>query len=145
MATLASARAALALAADRRHSLLLLAALLLLGQFALAFFLFQRFLQADFALRDSLFHRLAPVDLAQPRLHFRKQHANTGGVAADELLGHLGREGLSKYDMPEFFVRLEEFPLTASGKILKRNLVEMVKRGELAPVPVRFQQTEGAA
>ena len=44
-----------------------------------------------------------------------------------ELLAHLGREGLSKYDMPEYFVRLDEFPLTASGKILKRELVEMVE------------------
>jgi acyl-CoA synthetase len=61
-----------------------------------------------------------------------------------ELLSHLGREGLSKYDMPEFFVRLDEFPLTASGKILKRNLVEMVKRGELAPEPIRFQPAEGS-
>jgi acyl-CoA synthetase len=43
--------------------------------------------------------------------------------------------------MPEFFVRLDEFPLTASGKILKRSLVAMVKRGELAPEPVRFQST----
>jgi acyl-CoA synthetase len=43
--------------------------------------------------------------------------------------------------MPEFFVRLDEFPLTASGKILKRNLVEMVKRGELVPEPVRYQST----
>ena len=48
------------------------------------------------------------------------------------------REGLSKYDMPEYFIALDEFPLTASGKILKRELIEMVKRGALAPVPVRF-------
>ena len=34
---------------------------------------------------------------------------------------------------------LDEFPLTASGKILKRELVEMVKRGELVPTPVRHQ------
>ena len=40
--------------------------------------------------------------------------------------------------MPEYFVRLDAFPLTASGKILKRELVEMAKRGELAPAPVRL-------
>ena len=97
------------------------------------------------ALRHRQVARVACFPVADERLGERVCIAVTGGVAADELLGHLGREGLSKYDMPEFFVRLEEFPLTASGKILKRNLVEMVKRGELAPVPVRFQQTEGAA
>ena len=71
--------------------------------------------------------------------------AIAGSVTPDDLLAHLGREGLSKYDMPEYFVRLDEFPLTASGKILKRELVEMVKRGELAPEPVRFRAAEGAA
>ena len=43
----------------------------------------------------------------------------------------------------EYFVRLDEFPLTASGKILKRELIEMAKRGEIAPVPVRFPAKEG--
>jgi len=47
--------------------------------------------------------------------------------------------------MPEFFVRLEAFPLTASGKILKRELVEMAKRGEIAPAAVRYQSKEGVA
>ncbi len=45
---------------------------------------------------------------------------------------------LSKYDMPEWFLSVTEFPLTASGKILKRELVDMVKRGVLRPEPVRF-------
>jgi len=29
-------------------------------------------------------------------------------------------------------------PLTPSGKILKRELIAMVKRGELSPQPVRY-------
>ena len=41
--------------------------------------------------------------------------------------------------MPEYFIRLESFPLTASGKILKRQLVAMAQRGEIAPEPVRFE------
>jgi acyl-CoA synthetase len=49
---------------------------------------------------------------------------------------HLRDQGISKYDMPEYFVRLEEFPLTASGKILKRELTLKVRRGELRPVPL---------
>ena len=31
-------------------------------------------------------------------------------LEGDEVLQHLHREGLSKYDMPEYFVRLEAFP-----------------------------------
>jgi acyl-CoA synthetase len=97
------------------------------------------------ALRHKAVARVACFPVADPRLGERVCIAVTGSVAAEELLAHLGREGLSKYDMPEFFVRLDEFPLTASGKILKRSLVEMVKRGEFAPVPVRFQQKEDVA
>jgi acyl-CoA synthetase len=41
--------------------------------------------------------------------------------------------------MPEYFARLEAFPLTASGKILKRELVERVRRGEIAPTPIRYR------
>ena len=55
----------------------------------------------------------------------------------DDLLAHLNQRGLSKYDMPEFFISLASFPLTASGKVLKRRLVEMVAEGELKPAPVR--------
>jgi acyl-CoA synthetase len=33
---------------------------------------------------------------------------------------------------------VKELPLTASGKILKRELVEMVKRGTFSPEPVRY-------
>jgi acyl-CoA synthetase len=57
----------------------------------------------------------------------------------DDMLAHLADCGLSKYDMPEFFLGLDRFPLTPSGKILKRDLVEMTMRGELAPLPVRYK------
>jgi len=62
-----------------------------------------------------------------------------GALNAPELLQHLNEQGLSKYDMPEFFLELDEFPLTASGKVLKRRLVEMVAQGLLKPEPVRWQ------
>src|SRR5262249_31645599 len=41
-------------------------------------------------------------------------------VEAMEMLNHLDAQGLSKYDMPEYFLALEAFPLTPSGKVLKR-------------------------
>jgi acyl-CoA synthetase len=62
-----------------------------------------------------------------------------GTLSALDLLQHLNDQGLSKYDMPEFFLALNEFPLTASGKVLKRRLVEMVAQGLLKPEPVRWQ------
>jgi acyl-CoA synthetase len=59
------------------------------------------------------------------------------GVDADEMLRHLLEAGLSKFDMPEYFLAMDAFPLTASGKVLKRVLVEQVRRGVLSPLPVR--------
>jgi acyl-CoA synthetase len=41
--------------------------------------------------------------------------------------------------MPEYFIVLPAFPLTASGKILKRELIEMTKRGDIKPLPVRWK------
>lgn len=57
---------------------------------------------------------------------------------AEALLAHLSAAGLSKYDMPEYFVTLDAFPLTASGKILKRELVERTRTGKIVPEPVRL-------
>jgi acyl-CoA synthetase len=97
------------------------------------------------ALRHAEVTRAACFPVADERLGERACIAISGIVSPDGLLAHLHTEGLSKYDMPEYFVRLDEFPLTASGKILKRELVEMAKRGEIAPQPVRFQAKEGVA
>jgi acyl-CoA synthetase len=56
-----------------------------------------------------------------------------------DVLRHLDAHGLSRYDMPEYFVALESFPLTPSGKVLKRRLAEMVREGLLQPIPVRWR------
>lgn len=61
---------------------------------------------------------------------------------AQVLLQHLAQQGLSKFDMPEFYIVLPEFPLTPSGKILKRELVEWVKSGRIQPQAVRYHAPE---
>ena len=63
---------------------------------------------------------------------------DAASVDAWMLLRHLHERGLSKYDMPEYFVALDAFPLTPSGKILKRELVEWAKSGRIKPGPVRW-------
>ena len=60
-------------------------------------------------------------------------------LTANEVLQHLHDVGLSKYDMPEYFLAMEAFPLTPSGKILKRELVEWLKVGRIEPEPVRWK------
>lgn len=77
--------------------------------------------------------RAAAIPVADDRLGERVCLAVCGDVGAAEILEHLRAQGVSKYDMPEYFLRLDQFPMTASGKVLKRKLIEMLKRGELRP------------
>ncbi|MEO8719313.1 MAG: cyclohexanecarboxylate-CoA ligase, partial [Burkholderiales bacterium] len=62
-------------------------------------------------------------------------------VTGEALLDHLHAVGLSKYDMPEYFLALDAFPLTASGKILKRELQDWANSGRIAPQSVRWGET----
>jgi len=57
----------------------------------------------------------------------------------DEILEHLDREGLSKFDMPEYWLTLDEIPLTPNGKMLKRAIVDWIVQGKVSPEPIRFQ------
>jgi acyl-CoA synthetase len=88
------------------------------------------------AVRHADIDRVAAFPVPDDRLGERVCIAVSGAVDLDDLMKHLRDQGISKYDMPEYFVRVEEFPLTASGKILKRELTLQVRRGELRPTPV---------
>ncbi len=94
------------------------------------------------ALRSPQVQKAAAFPVPDERLGEKVCIAVIGTIGADEILAHLDTEGLSKYDMPEYFLSMNSFPLTASGKILKRELIEMHRRGEIAPQPVRFQATK---
>ena len=97
------------------------------------------------AVRHRDVDRAAAFPVADDRLGERVCIAVSGSIGPGELLEHLRANGLSKYDMPEYFLRLEEFPLTASGKILKRELVLQVRRGDIQPVFVRGNASEKSA
>jgi len=60
-------------------------------------------------------------------------------LAAEVLLEHLAQSGLSKFDMPEYYLVMDEFPLTPSGKILKRELMAWTQAGRIQPQPVRYK------
>jgi acyl-CoA synthetase len=59
-------------------------------------------------------------------------------VEPAELLAHLDAVGLSKYDMPEYFLDLAHIPSTPSGKMRKRDLVDEIEQGRLHPAPIRW-------
>jgi acyl-CoA synthetase len=96
----------------------------------------------ELAMRHQSVARCAAFAVADPRLGERVClsviYHEGENAEPDAMLAHLHAEGLSRYDMPEYFIALEAYPLTASGKILKRELVEWAKSGRIAPTPVRW-------
>jgi acyl-CoA synthetase len=66
-------------------------------------------------------------------------------VAPADLLAHLDAAGLSKYDMPEYFLQVDEIPLTPNGKMRKRDIVEWIAQGRVKPEPVRWQSKQATA
>jgi acyl-CoA synthetase (AMP-forming)/AMP-acid ligase II len=96
----------------------------------------------DLAMRHPAVERVAAVPVADARLGekvclavMRRAGAH---LAPAEMLAHLDAQGLSKYDMPEYFLDLDHIPLTPSGKIRKREIVEAIAQGRAVPQPVRM-------
>lgn len=97
------------------------------------------------AMRHAAVDKVAVIPVPDERLGEKVCIAVLGEVEPEALLDHLDAQGLSKFDMPEYFVRMTSFPLTASGKILKRELIDMVGNGKIAPEPVRFAARKESA
>jgi acyl-CoA synthetase (AMP-forming)/AMP-acid ligase II len=96
----------------------------------------------ELATRHPAVQRAAAIPMKDARLGEKVCLAvvNRPGqnVTPDELLNHLDAMGLSKYDMPEYFLRLDEIPLTPNGKMLKRAILDWIAAGRVTPQPVRF-------
>ncbi|HEU0217179.1 MAG TPA: class I adenylate-forming enzyme family protein [Stellaceae bacterium] len=84
----------------------------------------------------------AAFPLADPRLGERVCLAVVPGTGTTldpaTLLAHLKEGGVPTADLPEFILPLSEMPLTASGKIVKRELIQWVEEGRVRPEPVRL-------
>jgi acyl-CoA synthetase (AMP-forming)/AMP-acid ligase II len=95
------------------------------------------------ATRHAAVEKAAAFPVADPRLGERVCLAVVArenmAVEPEAILRHLDMAGLSKYDMPEFILPLEEMPLTASGKVRKGELVRRVEEGRLRPAPARLR------
>ncbi|HXF89447.1 MAG TPA: class I adenylate-forming enzyme family protein [Xanthobacteraceae bacterium] len=94
------------------------------------------------AMRHPAVARAAAVPVKDARLGEKVclvvMPQNGAQVLPAELLAHLDAAGLSKYEMPEFFLQLDEIPLTANGKIRKGDIVQLIASGQVTPEPVRF-------
>ena len=100
------------------------------------------------AATDHAIQRAAAVPVPDQRLGERVCLAvmfRPGKTASpEEILKHLDDVGLSKYDMPEFFVEVDEIPLTASGKVRKRDVIDWIAEGRAKPVAIRWQPSSHA-
>jgi acyl-CoA synthetase (AMP-forming)/AMP-acid ligase II len=100
------------------------------------------------ALRHDAVEKAAAFPVADPRLGERVCLAvvarENAPLEPEELLEHLDLAGLSKYEMPEFILPLDEMPLTASGKVIKRELMRRVAEGRAQPQAVRFRPAAGS-
>ncbi|MFG1347985.1 class I adenylate-forming enzyme family protein [Xanthobacter autotrophicus DSM 431] len=97
----------------------------------------------NLSVTHPLIEKAAAFAVTDPRLGEKVCLAVTlsesAALSPDQILEHLHTKGLSRYDMPEYVLPLEVMPTTASGKILKRELSELVRAGSVTPTPVRFQ------
>jgi acyl-CoA synthetase len=96
----------------------------------------------DLAIKHGAVEKAAAFPVPDERLGEKVGLAviPSAGGAPDgpDILAHLYDSGLAIRDMPEYFIAMDALPLTASGKILKRELAQWVKSGKIAPEPVRF-------
>ncbi len=89
------------------------------------------------ALRHVEAGRVACFPVEDARLGERVCIALSGPVDPQALNRWMVQEGLSRADLPEFYVKVAEFPLSGSGKILKRELINQARRREIVPQPLR--------
>lgn len=96
----------------------------------------------ELAMQHPAIHQAAAVPIADARLGEKvclTASFHPGETLAPmEVLAHLAATGLSKYDMPEYFLALEQLPQTASGKIRKREIIALITTGGVDLIPVRW-------
>jgi acyl-CoA synthetase len=101
------------------------------------------------AMRHAAVARAAAVPIADARLGEKVCLAvmfRAGcSVEPADFLAYLDAAGLSKFDMPEYFLKLDEIPLTPNGKMRKRDIAEWIAQGRVTPEPVRWRSKQATA
>jgi acyl-CoA synthetase len=96
----------------------------------------------DLAMKHAAVLKAAAVAVADERLGERVCLVVTPNGAsspvAEDLLDYLHKQGLSKFDMPEYFAILGTMPLGPTGKILKREIATFIRDGQLVPQRVHW-------
>jgi acyl-CoA synthetase len=94
----------------------------------------------ELVMRHDTVERAAAIPVPDPRLGERVCLAvmfrASKSVPVETLLDHLSAAGLSRYDMPEYFLPLPEIPLMSNGKIQKQDILKWINDGEATPLAI---------
>jgi acyl-CoA synthetase (AMP-forming)/AMP-acid ligase II len=103
----------------------------------------------DLAMQHAAIEHAAAIPVADARLGERiclvVMPRSGHAVDQGEILSHLAVAGLSKYEMPEFFITLDDMPLMPNGKIHRQDLMQWVRDGRIVPAPVSATKVEANA
>lgn len=95
----------------------------------------------ELAMRHESVERAAVVPVADDRLGEKACLAlmfrSGTQIPFETMLDYLADQGLSRYDMPEYGLKLENIPLLSNGKIQKRDILAWIGEGRVMPLPVR--------
>jgi len=99
------------------------------------------------AMRDPAVERAVALPVPDDRLGERVCLAVTFRAGAipdfDSVLEHLASLGLSRYDMPEFMLALNDVPLMSNGKFQRKDIMDWIQNGTVSPLPVRYTPFTG--
>jgi acyl-CoA synthetase len=102
----------------------------------------------ELAMRHPAVERVAAVAVADARLGEKVCLAvmwrHGARLEPSEMLAHLDAMGLSKFDMPEYLLEVDHIPLTPSGKMRKRDIVDWIAEGRVVPEPLRASPVKTA-
>jgi acyl-CoA synthetase (AMP-forming)/AMP-acid ligase II len=103
----------------------------------------------ELAMRHVAIERAAALPVPDDRLGERVCLAvmfrNGDSPGFEAVLDHLAAQGLSRYDMPEFALTLDDIPLMSNGKIQKKDIMGWIRDGSAVPEPIRYVPPEKAS
>jgi len=98
----------------------------------------------ELTMRHDSVERAAAVAIPDARLGERVclsvMFRENAAVPVSQLLDHLSAAGLSRYDMPEYYLELPEIPLMSNGKIQKQDIVKWIRDGDVEPAAIRLPE-----
>jgi len=98
----------------------------------------------ELTMRHDSVERAAAVVIPDARLGERVclsvMFRENAAVPVSQLLDHLSAAGLSRYDMPEYYLELPEIPLMSNGKIQKQDIVKWIRDGDVEPAAIRLPE-----